>query len=197
MPLAELTIFVTSAALLLLIPGPTNALMMTSGALVGIRRSIPLISFEIAGYLLAILPLLALNELASEFRKQASLLLQLMAAVVTIATAARLWQKAGQDTPVMASPTALGIFLQTFFNPKAIIFAFSIMPPMLGLVSFATKIVTFTTLIFVAATFWIVLGAGGRSVADLPKHWISRISSLVLTGYAAYFIISAFQVIAW
>lgn len=196
MTLAELTIFAASVALLLFMPGPTNALMMTSGALTGVHRSMPLISFEIAGYLLAILPLLALNELAGGFRQELSLLLKSLAALVTIATAARLWLKARPDTSVKASPTSLEIFLQTLFNPKALIFAFAIIPPVAGPASLMAKITTFTALVCLAASFWIVVGATSCRVPILPRYWIARTSSLVLAGYAIYFAMSVIHVAA-
>ena len=190
MTATELTIFAASVAVLLFMPGPTNALMMTSGALVGIRRSMPLISLEIAGYLLAIMPLLALDELAGGFRQELSLLLKSFAALVTITTAARLWLNAGPHTSASASPTALGVFLQTLFNPKALIFAFAIIPPVPGLASLIAKTATFTALVFVAASFWITVGSASSRVPILPKYGVVRVSSIVLAGYAVYFAIS-------
>lgn len=196
MSLAEFSIFATSVALLLFMPGPTNALMMTSGALVGIRRSIPLIPFEIAGYLLAIMPLLAIDTLAGGFRQELSLLLKSLAALVTIATAARLWLKANPDTSAAASPTSLGILLPTFFNPKALILAFAIIPPVAGVASLLAKIATLVALVLLAASFWIVIGAASRCAPILPRHRIARISSIVLTGYAIYFVMSVIRVAA-
>jgi threonine/homoserine/homoserine lactone efflux protein len=196
MTLAEFSIFATSAALLLFMPGPTNALMMTSGALAGIRRSMPLIPFEIAGYLLAIIPLLAIDALSAGFRLELSLLLKSLAAIVAIASAARLWRRARSDSLVAASPTSLGIFLQTLFNPKALIFAFAIIPPVVEPASLVVKIATFVALVFLAASFWTVVGATSRSTEILPRHWIARISSIMLTGYAVYFAMSVIRVAA-
>jgi threonine/homoserine/homoserine lactone efflux protein len=42
--------FVVAVASLLATPGPTNALLTTPDALVGVRRSLPLMSAEIACY---------------------------------------------------------------------------------------------------------------------------------------------------
>src|SRR5271166_5453528 len=62
--------FAAAALSLLATPGPTNTLLATSGAEVGLRRSLPLLGAELGGYLLAILllraligPLMAANPL--------------------------------------------------------------------------------------------------------------------------------------
>ncbi|MES1149390.1 MAG: hypothetical protein ABUL53_09420, partial [Bradyrhizobium guangdongense] len=47
--------FILAAASLLAIPGPTNTLLATSGAGVGVARSLPLLAAELGGYLLSIL----------------------------------------------------------------------------------------------------------------------------------------------
>lgn len=190
MTIAEFIIFTASVGLLLFMPGPTNALMMTSGALSGIRTSLPLIWFEIAGYSLAIAPLLVLNEIAGTFQHELALVLKSLAALVTIAAAIRLWLRSAPDASDKARPTPMGIFLQTLFNPKALIFAFALIPPVAGPANLAAKAVTLVTLVALAASFWILVGATTRRVPALGRHLVTRTSSLVLAGFAAYFLSS-------
>jgi threonine/homoserine/homoserine lactone efflux protein len=48
-------LFAASVMILLIMPGPTNTLLATSGATVGFRRSTPLLLSELAGYTLSVL----------------------------------------------------------------------------------------------------------------------------------------------
>ncbi len=57
--------FVASPAVLLAIPGPTNALLAASGAFVGVRKSRRLVIAAIAGYLLAIFVLMQARRWSS------------------------------------------------------------------------------------------------------------------------------------
>ncbi len=52
--LLDLTSVILQAGMLLIMPGPTNTLLLFSGATAGFLKSCRLISCEIAGYLIAI-----------------------------------------------------------------------------------------------------------------------------------------------
>lgn len=196
MTVATFSVFILSSGLLLFMPGPTNALLMSSGALSGFRRSLPLIAVEIAGYLAVIAPLLALDALASGFRMELSLILKSLAASVMIVAAARLWLGAGSGAADAAGPGATSIFLITLFNPKSLIFAFAILPPVAGLADLAVKGAMLTGLVVLSALFWIAIGAGSRRLPVLPGRWVARASSLVLTGFAVYFVASVIGAVA-
>lgn len=47
-------LFAFAVIAILATPGPTNALLATAGAANGLRRSLPLVPAELAGYLIAI-----------------------------------------------------------------------------------------------------------------------------------------------
>ena len=60
--MSGLPLFMAATAAILATPGPTNALLATSAALVGIRRSLPPMSAEIAGYFVTIGILLGVSS---------------------------------------------------------------------------------------------------------------------------------------
>ncbi|MFC7692453.1 hypothetical protein ACFQY5_25655 [Paeniroseomonas aquatica] len=53
--MADPVLFTLAVLAILGTPGPTNSLLATAGATAGMRRSLPLIAAEAAGYALAIL----------------------------------------------------------------------------------------------------------------------------------------------
>lgn len=76
---AEFASFAASVGLLLLMPGPTNALLMASGVAVGFRRTLPITLAALAGYSAAMLPLLPLAGLASQLCTSLAAALKLVA----------------------------------------------------------------------------------------------------------------------
>jgi threonine/homoserine/homoserine lactone efflux protein len=83
--------FFTATYFLLAVPGPTNALFATSGAGIGISRSLHLLVAELAGYLMAIALLrLALGPLVSDI-PIAALVLRVAVTVYILGLAFMLW----------------------------------------------------------------------------------------------------------
>lgn len=117
--------FVLAAVALSATPGPANTLLFTSGAVAGMRRSLLLLQASVLGYLVSITalavvlgPLLAANpglKLAVQF-----------ACVVNLVLAARgLWRRKALEAGLMSWRRMFGT---TLLNPKAFIFAFTILP---------------------------------------------------------------------
>ena len=61
--MTDLPSFFFAVLLLLLVPGPTNTLLLTAGATQGLRRALPLLAAEALGYLVTIHLLLVLTGL--------------------------------------------------------------------------------------------------------------------------------------
>lgn len=120
--------FTLASLTLLLTPGPTNTLLLTSGTVAGWRRSTPLILAEISGYATAIFLLAAgIGPLVHAFAGLA-LLLKIVAAVYLVANAVGLWKRGGAAA-VQTEPVEFRrVFMTTVLNPKAIIFAFFVIP---------------------------------------------------------------------
>lgn len=180
--------FILMSLALLLTPGPTNTLLFVGGATNGLRRSLGLPLAELFGYLTAI-HILALS--IGPFLQQApmvQLVLRLALSLYLAFLAVKLWFMAdhGAGERVVTSPR---VFLVTLLNPKALVFAFVVLPP----VTFATwpaalpYLIGLSGLILGASLCWISMGAllsDGRIAAVTPGI-VRRLGAVVLLTFAA------------
>src|SRR5215471_15611701 len=121
-------LFVAAASVLLFMPGPTNTLLLTSGAAAGWRSSLPLVLAELSGYATAIALLVlgvgpiirAVPSLGAAFKVAAACWLLFMAATLWISGSLASQQREGLEPK--------GVFLTTLMNPKALVFAFVVVP---------------------------------------------------------------------
>ena len=190
MTLADLVIFTASSGILLFMPGPTNAVMMASGAACGLRKSLPMALVALAGYSAAIGCLLLLGALAADHSRNVSLVLKAIAAAVMAVIAVRLWVGAVPGVSTPSKPSAVSIFALTFFNPKALILAFGIMQPIGNHADLVSKASTLGTLILLSTVSWIAAGASTRNLPSVPNHWIARMASVVLACFTLYFLVA-------
>jgi threonine/homoserine/homoserine lactone efflux protein len=113
-------------ALLLVAPGPTNALLMAAGALHGRGKALRLLGAVIGAYLLGVgaLGLLLAPVLAAE--PQLAAIVKVLAAAYLTCLAVRLWRAPLADAAAEVSPRAL--FIATLLNPKGLIIATVVLP---------------------------------------------------------------------
>lgn len=177
------TLFSLTVLAILGTPGPTNTLLATSGALVGIRRSLPLIAAEAVGYLLAIACLHLLLGAVIAAYPPVKLALRLLIGAYLLHAAYELWTRRGGFG---ASVDGIGfhkVFVTTLLNPKAIEFAFGVIP--LAAPNALTYVGSFVLFVVLAAFSWIVIGTAiGRMAAASGSRLVPRISALVLTCFA-------------
>ncbi|WP_315713693.1 MULTISPECIES: LysE family transporter [unclassified Bradyrhizobium] len=153
----DILTFGAAGAALLVTPGPTNTLLATAGASRGARASVHLLLAELAGYLLAIAtlritlgPLVATAPLVGHA-------LRVVVVLYLLHLAAALWRHGSSSGASDAAPVTLrGVFITTLFNPKAIIFAFTLLPPEGD-----------------AASLWPFLVVLGLSTATIGGAWIA------------------------
>ncbi len=120
--------FVLASLTLLLMPGPTNTLLLTSGTVAGGQRSLNLAFAEISGYALAILLLaVGIGPLVRAF-PMLSIVLKVIAALYLLSVAVVLWRRGGIEVGRTRPIEFHRVFVATLFNPKALIFAFFIIP---------------------------------------------------------------------
>ncbi len=151
--------FALGALALLATPGPTNTLLATAGATKGIRASLPLLLGEAAGYLAAIV---ILRTLVGPLIAAEPLLTQVLSGLIClylVYLAARLWRSSGLPLDGKAHIGVFTVFLTTLFNPKAIVFAFTLLPASLSLAGLLPWLGALIALIAVCGSAWITLGA--------------------------------------
>lgn len=186
MPTADIAIAIL---LLLLTPGPTNTLMMLSGADRGFRASLRLIPVELLAYLCTVGPLTLLAHAASPWLETLRPAIAIVAGLWVLSLALRLWTAAPQqgDRPLV---TASRLFVTTLLNPKALIFGLVLLPAAAPAEGFAL----FAALVVIVALAWIWLGqrlpaAAGTGLALMRRAaacWLAVLSlGLLAKGFGA------------
>jgi len=184
--------FVLAVLALLAVPGPTNTLLATSGAAVGMRRSLKLVPAEIGGYWLAIGILMLIVGPLAAHHPIVPILSKIVASLYLAWSAVALWRQAAREALPGGTPISFRrVFVTTLLNPKALIFAFVIFPrDPASLPAFAGL---FSALVVGVACGWIALGSSlSRSAAGFatPAR-VSRLAAVALAVFASVIASSA------
>jgi len=177
-----LAFFLMSAALLFT-PGPTNTLLAVGGAGRGLRQSWALPLAELGGYFAAI-HLLAFVAGPQVQAPLAQMLLRLVLALYLAWVALQLWRSTGTLLPER-SVTPPQVFLVTLLNPKALVFAFVVLPSLAqGWHAALPQLVALAVMILMASLSWITLGAMLARGEILRPQLVPRAGAIVLAGFA-------------
>jgi threonine/homoserine/homoserine lactone efflux protein len=182
--------FCLAALALLAAPGPTNALLAASGALVGFRRSLRLLLGALAGYIVAIAALRATVGIFVGQSGTAQIVLRVLVASYLAYLSIRLW-RVTPASPTIAV-TARGVFVTTLLNPKAFVFALFLIPAQPASPTFYYG--TFAALTAGVGTGWILAGHLARRFAgeaSVPR--VARVASLALVAFAAIVVVDIFR----
>ena len=179
-------VFVAASVTLLITPGPTNTLLATSGAVAGVRHSLPLLVCEMGGYLAAILILRLLAAPAMAAAPAIELTLRILVSAYLFYLALTLWQQ-GSAKLTATGPVTFGrVLMTTLLNPKGIIFAFTILPQDIGLLALVPWLAALALMILTIGGLWIAIGASlhhGFQGRVTPAA-VYRMSALALTVLA-------------
>ena len=180
--------FVLAVIALLATPGPTNTLLLTSGATAG-GRSLLLIPAEIAGYLTSILTIgYVVAPLTADFW-QIKLALRLFAAGYLAIVAFRLWRRAPNLLVRDRLIRVRDVFVTTLLNPKALLFALGIVP--LQDPSATWYLIVFCLLVGLIGASWIGIGmAIARGLLpEARRSLLPRAGAAVIAGFAGYLVL--------
>ena len=173
-------------------PGPTNALLATAGATAGLRRSLPLIPAEAAGYTISVLTLgLALGPVMAGAPLLDGALRTAVGAYLLL-LALRLWRRGEAALPTGAIVTPTQVFLTTLLNPKAIVFALGILPFGAGRDVWPLYMLGFLLLLVSVAAAWIATGMMLGGAAD-RRGWdlaVPRIGAAAVGSFAVLLLVA-------
>lgn len=173
-------------------PGPTNTLLATAGAAVGLRRALPLIAAEAAGYSIAILTLgLALGPVLAG-APWLAMALRLAVGAYLLVLAWRLWRRGGTRLATGAVVTLRQVFVTTLLNPKALVFALGILPFEAGRAVWPAYMLGFLLLLAAVATGWIATGAllGGAAGRRGWGGAVPRVGAAAVGCFALLLLVS-------
>ena len=183
-------LFILAVLSLLATPGPTNTLLATSGATVGVRRSLMLLVAELGGYLISIAVLRIVLGPVIAAQPVVGIVLKVAVAAYLAWIAVALWRRSEALTGEGAV-SLRAVFVTTLLNPKALVFAFGIIPT--DHPELAAYVATFALTVPVVGAGWILIGRAIGAVSG-EKHAavVRRVASVALVGFAALLVRSAF-----
>ncbi|MBS1166566.1 MAG: hypothetical protein H6R00_2591 [Proteobacteria bacterium] len=170
----------STALLLLLLPGPTNALVAAATATDGLGRLTGAVGAALAAYGLALTVLGLGANVLTETAPAAAPFLKLLASAALALSAIKLWR--ADSSAGTAVPTRR-VFLITLINPKALVLAFAILPPGLpspALVAGIIAAIAFATVVWGLAGL-IIGRLGRRYVGDGA---VNKATAGVLAAFA-------------
>jgi threonine/homoserine/homoserine lactone efflux protein len=189
--------FVAAVIAVLGVPGPTNTLLMTSGASRKLLRSLILIPAETTAYALSISALILVVGPVVGLAPHAKSAMHFGCAVYLTWIAWSLWKLEPAGQIPATGVRFRDVFVTTLLNPKGLVFAFVIFPPGSGNSDaiLLSRLAIFAGISTVIAFMWIALGAAIQTfgAARLTTRGLQRAASVTLLVFAALLFAEAFR----
>ena len=180
--------FALAVLLLLGVPGPTNTVMATAGAVNRDEAPWLFMLAELAGYLAIIaLARLALLPLIDAY-PWTGIALRILVVVYLAYAAVMLWRTETSTRGVRGRVRPQLVAITTFLNPKGLIFAIAIIPrahPMLP-----GFFAGFALLVLAVGCAWFMAGRVVGTLAGRRAGLLPRVGSVALVGFAGYLLAS-------
>ncbi|WP_411687651.1 LysE family translocator [Acinetobacter indicus] len=190
----ESWLFVLAMIAVLLIPGPTNALLASSAHQHGIARTSLFVPAELLGYLYALSLWALLIHLTVPIWPYLSHILHGLSALYVLWTAFHLWKHAHLVKHNQLNPSIRPhqLFFATLKNPKALLFAAGILPTETwdNPTNFLMVYAVFCLVLLPTALFWMSFG---RAILSGESKQIK--ADLLYKGSAMLLVLCAFPVI--
>lgn len=184
------TIFIVAVLSLLATPGPTNTLLATSGATVGIKRSLMLLVGELGGYFISIAVLRIVLGPVIAAQPVVGMALKVAVAAYLAWIAVTLWRRSASLTGEGAV-TLRAVFVTTLLNPKSLVFAFGIIPTQHEMLW--AYVTAFAVTVPLVGFAWIAIGSViGAASGEKHAGLVRKVASVALVGFAAWLVRSTF-----
>lgn len=169
------------AAVVLAVPGPTNALLAAAGTRRDGRARWPLVAAVVGGYAISVTLLRLVGAPVAEAFPLLGSGLRLALAGYLLFLGCCLWRS--RPNGAVRRVAAREVFVATLLNPKGLVVAFGLHPVAAGLADVAIWWLGFATLVAAASTTWIAVG---HVVArdDVIGRRVTRGAGVVLAGFA-------------
>lgn len=174
-------------SLVLIVPGPTNTLLLSSGLKNGLRDTWPLVAAEALGYVAAISTWGFFLYAFATNRTWLVDVVKLASSVYIFCLAFNMWTRSVTIQDASVSPVNFHeLFIATLANPKALLFASTLFPPEAFRAAhyFAWSIATFLIVLVPIGVGWSCLGrllALRKSVAAHMTTLLRGMSLVLLT----------------
>ncbi|AFL52431.1 threonine/homoserine/homoserine lactone efflux protein [Sinorhizobium fredii] len=171
--------FVLSTLLILLTPGPTNTVLATCGASLGIRHAAIMPFAEAIGYFLAVSFFVVLADRV-QGNASAFVATKLLAAGWLLYSAVKLWGMPLRTDAKSARQLFVRVLLTTIVNPKAMLVG-AVLIPSEADVAVSIWVATYAAMSTLVGFGWVVFGA------CLPfgvRRHSYKLASLVLGGFS-------------
>jgi threonine/homoserine/homoserine lactone efflux protein len=178
--------FDLAVALLFAVPGPTNALIAVGGARRGVRALPAVVAAALVGFVAAVAVLMWLAGPYVAATPALGLGLRGLCALLLARSAWLLWRSAGAGGASRGSTSAAAVLATTLVNPKALIFAFAIFPPLAGAAEAVEVFARFAVLAVVGMTLWGLAGAalGRGATGRIGAATVDRAGAAVLAAFS-------------
>ena len=178
--------FDLAVALLFAVPGPTNALIAIGGARRGLRALPALVGAALIGFVVAVAVLIGLAGPYVAATPALGLALRGLCALLLARSAWLLWRSAGAGGASRGPTSAAAVLATTLVNPKALIFAFAIFPPLAGAAEAVEVFARFAGLAVVGMTLWGLAGAalGRGATPRIGAATVDRAGAAVLAAFS-------------
>lgn len=151
----NLPTFALAVLSLLILPGPTNAVLALASTALTFRRFLSLISAVLLAYLAIIVPVSGIAAPLLHGHPTIASIVKLISAIWVLYLALKLWAPArsGGRNRLSLGP----LFITTLLNPKAVIIGLSLVPAVQAGVPAAMA--TFACCVAVTSAIWLGLGS--------------------------------------
>jgi len=183
-------VFLLGVIVILLTPGPTNTLLAAAGLAQGLWRAVPLVAFELAGYLLAISGWGVFLTSIEQYYPWVGTAVRVACSGYLIYLAVQIWRSTN-ETPRTTSRTIspMAVFTTTLLNPKGLLFASTIFPSHAfdNGQTYVAAMALFACAVVPIGAAWVAIGAvvgSGRVIAMDPVK-LQRVFALVIGVFSA------------